>query len=268
MTAVPAVPAVAPVPAVLAVDLGPGVRAGFTVGAADVPGAAPPNLSLTVGDAVDATRQRAGLERWVGGPIAFIYQVHGAAVHVATGPTGDDRPRADAVVSAVGVPVAVLVADCVPVLLADAASGVVGAVHAGRRGVVADVVTAAVDAMVRIGARRDRLRAMIGPAICGACYEVPAELRAEVARGLPVAAATTSWGTPALDLPAAVEHQLRSAGVLDVRTAGGCTLEDPRWFSHRGTAVGRPVGRLAAVIRARPVGVAGRVLPGEDGARG
>lgn len=252
-------------PAVLAVDLGPGIRAGFTVAR---PGEAPPNLSLTVGDADAAAAHRAALERWVGSPPAFVHQVHGAVVHVAVAPTTAPLPQADAVVSAVGVAAAVLVADCVPVLIADAAAGVVGAVHAGRRGVAAGVVAAAVRAMIGLGAEPTRLRAVVGPAICGACYEVPADLRAEVAAIVPVAAATTSWGTPALDLPRAVAHQLAAAGVADVAAVGGCTLEDERWFSHRGVAAGRPVGRLAGVVRAvpnAPADAAGRVDAGERG---
>lgn len=251
-------------PAVLAVDLGPGVRAGFTVAR---PGADPPNLSLTVGDRAAAAAHRSALDAWAGGSVAFVHQVHGAAVHLAAVTTVDPRPLADAVVSATGVPVGVLVADCVPVLLADPTARVVGAVHAGRRGVVAGVVPAAVAAMVAAGGREDRVRAVVGPSICGACYEVPEELRDEVAGQVPGAEATTSWGTPALDLRRAVTGQLRDAGVRDVADVGGCTLEDERWFSHRGTTAGRPVGRLAAVVVA-PVGDTGRVLPGERGLRG
>ncbi len=241
-------------PAVLAVDLGPGVRAGFTVAA---PGEEPPNLSLTVGDVEAAARHRAALARWAGAPLAFVYQVHGSDVHVASGPVPEPRPRADAVVSADETAAAVLVADCVPVLLADADAGVVAAVHAGRRGVVAGVVGAAVDAMERLGATRTRLCAAVGPAICGACYEVPTAMRDDVAALVPAAASVTSWGTPALDLPGAVVAQLAAAGVTAVRRVGGCTLEDERWFSHRGLAAGRPAGRLAAVVRADRAGHAG-----------
>lgn len=241
-------------PAVLAVDLGPGIRAGFTVAGA---GQAPPNLSLVVGDADDGAVNRLALERWLGGPPVYLHQVHGADVHLATAPTHEPWPSADAVVSAAGVGVAVLVADCVPVLLADAVVGVVGAVHAGRRGVVAGVVAEAVRAMVGLGAQPQRLRAVIGPAICGACYEVPAALRTEVASVVPESAATTSWGTPALDLPRAVAHQLASVGVLQVTKVGGCTREDARWFSHRGMTDGRPPGRLAGVVRATPGAIPG-----------
>ncbi len=236
---------------VLPVDLGDGVLAGFTVGNGV---AAPPNLSVTVGDAEEALRRRADLARWAGAPLAFIHQVHGADVHIVRGPVleppSDALPPADAVVVAgPSAAAVVLVADCVPVLLADPCAGVVAAVHAGRRGVVAGVVAAAVEAMTRLGASPAGLRAVVGPAICGACYEVPAVLRDEVSAVVPGAGATTGWGTPALDLPGAVRGQLRDAGVAHVASVGGCTLEDSRWYSHRGTAAGRPAGRLAGAVR-------------------
>jgi YfiH family protein len=234
-------------PAVLEVDLGPGIRAGFTVARH---GERPPNLSVTVGDLDEALANRAGLQEWLGAPLAFVYQVHGSEVYVATEPTGEVRPVADAIVtSQPQVALAVLVADCVPVLLADPAAGVVAVVHAGRRGVAAGVVAETVAAMVGLGAVRERLRAVVGPAICGSCYEVPAAMRDEIVAQVPAAASTTTWGTPALDLPGAVLDQLGAVGVGIIERVGGCTLEDRRWFSHRGAATGRPVGRLAAVIR-------------------
>lgn len=232
----------------VAVDLGPGVRAGFT---------GPGNLSRTVGDQAGVLERRRLLARWAGAPVAYAWQVHGRRVHVVTGPgeVPDDGPvaQADALVTTGGrVALAVLVADCVPVLLADAAAGVVAVAHAGRAGVAADVLGATVEAMVREGADRGRVRAVVGPAVCGRCYEVPAALRDEVGAVVPSAVSTTSWGTPALDLPAGAAAQLRVAGVPDVHLVGACTLEDPRWFSHRGSGAdaGRPPGRFAGVVRA------------------
>jgi len=238
------------------VDLGSGVRAAFTT--VDFG-----NLSLSVGAEVPARAARTRLAAWLGSPIAWPVQVHGSAVHVVDRP-GDAVAEADAVVTAAGIGLAVLVADCVPVLVADADSGVVGAVHAGRRGVVAGVVGAAIDALVGLGARRDRLRAAIGPAVCGRCYEVPGELASLVEAAVPGTRALTDWGTPSLDLPAAVSHQLRSAGVEDIQDLGLCTVTDHRFFSHRGhLAQGRAPGRVAAAIRgthgvsALPRGAAG-----------
>ena len=234
--------------ALLGVDLGPGVRAGFT---------GPGNLSRTVGEQADVLAGRRALARWAGAPVAYAWQVHGRRVHVVTGPgeVPDDGPvaQADALVTSGGrVALAVLVADCVPVLLADGAAGVVAVAHAGRAGVAADVLGATVEAMVRAGADRGRLRAVVGPSVCGRCYEVPAALRDEVGAIVPAAVSTTSWGTPALDLPAGATAQLRAAGVPVVDVVGACTLEDRRWFSHRGSAAdpGRLPGRFAGVVRA------------------
>ena len=234
-------------PALVAADLGPAVRAAFT--------RAPGNLSRTVGDQDGVLDRRCALAAWAGAPVAYAWQVHGRGVHVVTGAAEvpDDGPvaRADGLV-AVGPRVAlgVLVADCVPVLLADGVAGVVGVAHAGRAGVAAGVVGAVVAAMVAEGAAPGRLRAVVGPAICGRCYEVPADLRDEVAAVVPAARAETSWGTPALDLPAAVAAQLADVGVGAVTALGACTLEDPGWYSHRGRASGRPEGRFAGVVRA------------------
>jgi hypothetical protein len=87
------------------------------------------------------------------------------------------------------------------------------------------------------------IRAWIGPHVCGRCYEVPAEMRAEVAKTVPATYAETSWGTPALDLGAGVEAQLAAAGVPAERVPG-CTLEDDRFHSYRrdGAAAGRIAG--------------------------
>lgn len=230
------------------VDLGPGVRAGLS---------GPGNLSRTVGDQTGVLARRRALAGWAGAPVAYAWQVHGRRVHVVTGPgeVPDDGPvaQADGLVAVGGrVALAVLVADCVPVLLADGSAGVVAVAHAGRAGVAADVVGATVSVMVREGADARRVRAVIGPAVCGRCYEVPATLRDEVADVVPQAASTTTWGTPALDLPAAVASQLAAAGVRSVQRVERCTLEDERWFSHRGTGADptRPAGRFAGVVRA------------------
>lgn len=235
----------------LAVDLGPGVRACFTRDG---------NLSRSVGEQGDVLERRRALAAWAGAPVAYAWQVHGRRVHVVAGPADvpDDGPvaQADALVTAGGrVALAVLVADCVPVLLADGAAGVAGVVHAGRAGVVADVVGAAVAVMAAEGADPSRIRAVIGPAICGHCYEVPPALQDEVVAALPsvpAVASTTSWGTAALDLPAAVAAQLGEAGVTAVERVDACTLTDPQWFSHRGAGAdpARASGRFAGVVRA------------------
>lgn len=231
----------------LEVDLGPGVRAAFTTSVAG-------NLGLQVGDDPAAVAaRRAVLDAWAGAPVHYLRQVHGAAVHRCDVP-GDGEVDADAQVTTAEVPLAVLVADCVPVLLADPTHRVVAAVHAGRRGVVAGVVPAALAAMVRAGASPGDVRAVVGPAICASCYEVPPALRDEVDRQVPGTAATTSWGTASLDLPGAVRRQLTEAGV-QVRLVDACTRTDPRWYSHRASGEAgsaRPPGRFAAVVRLAP----------------
>lgn len=242
--------------AVLAVDLGPGVRAGFTTRAGGVSRAPYDALNLGAGVADDpaaVAANRGLVARWAGGPVAYGTQVHGRAVAVVHVPVGAADPLAsvgevDALVgTGPGVAVGVLVADCVPVLLADAQAGLVAAVHAGRRGLVAGVVEAAVEALVDAGADRSRLRAAIGPSIAGPSYEVPAELRDEVAAAVPETAATTSWGTPALDLPAGVAAVLGRVGVDDVQRVGRDTYTDPDLFSFRRDGT---TGRFAGVVRA------------------
>ncbi|GEA80123.1 peptidoglycan editing factor PgeF [Cellulomonas uda] len=241
------------------VDLGPGVVAGFTDRRGGV--SRPPfdalDLGAHVGDdprAVAENRRR--LAARLGCRVAFVDQVHGADVLVVgPGDLPDDvlEPvgTADALVTtSPGLALAVLVADCVPVLLADPAARVVAAAHAGRRGLVDGVVTAALDALVARGGEVGRVRAAIGPAVAGASYEVPSALRDEVVGVVPAAAATTSWGTPALDLPAGVEAQLRAAGVQRVVRSSRDTLRDGTLFSYRANAAdGGRTGRFAGVVR-------------------
>jgi YfiH family protein len=182
-----------------------------------------------------------------GDELADLHQVHGADV-VRADP-GAPRPHCDGVVTdRAGVVLLVRAADCVPVLLADPAARVVGAAHAGRKGVVAGVVPATVERMRELGARR--IEAWIGPHICGRCYEVPAALQAEAAAVVPESGSTTSWGTPALDLGAGVRAQLHAAGATVVHLAGGCTRESADLYSYRRD--GAAAGRQAGLVRIRP----------------
>lgn len=242
------------------VTLGPGVRAGFTDrrGGVSLPPYDALDLGAHVGDDEAAVREnRARLAAWAGCPVAFADQVHGSTTLVVGGPAahGAAVPAdsllavgvADALVTRdPGVAVAVLTADCVPVLLADAEAGVVGAAHAGRRGLVDGVLSSVLEAMVGLGARVERVRAAVGPAVAGSSYEVPAVLRDEVAAAVPEARATTAWGTPALDLPRGVEAVLLRCGVRDVQRSRRDTWSDAALFSYRRD--GR-TGRAAAVIR-------------------
>jgi YfiH family protein len=179
-----------------------------------------------------------------GATLADMHQVHGRRVVEAGGP----REQCDALVTdQPDVVLMVRAADCVPVLLADPDARVIGAAHAGRQGLLEDVVGACVDRMRDLGA--SRVRAWVGPHICGACYEVPAELQQHVVAHEPASRSTTSWGTPALDIGAGVRAQLARRDI-DVVDVSRCTRESADLYSHRRDGAG--AGRLAGVIRMRP----------------
>ncbi|MDA5281456.1 peptidoglycan editing factor PgeF [Streptomyces sp. NPDC054904] len=210
------------------------------------------NLGGAVGDDPAAVRaNRDGTARELGidpDLVVWMNQVHGRDVAVVDGPWGAGQPvpAVDAVVTTRrGLALAVLTADCTPVLLADPVAGIVGAAHAGRPGLVAGVVPAAVEAMVALGADPGRMVARTGPAVCGRCYEVPAEMREAVAEVAPAAWAETSWGTPAVDVVAGVHAQLAEAGVASVHRSPVCTLESRDHFSYRRDRV---TGRLAGYV--------------------
>jgi copper oxidase (laccase) domain-containing protein len=130
--------------------------------------------------------------------------------------------------------------------IADPDARVIGAVHSGRPGLAARVVPAAVATMRAQGAAA--ITAWVGPHVCGSCYEVPEEMQAEVGALEPAAVATTSWGTPALDIGAGVRAQLERDGV-SVVDVSRCTRESPDLYSHRRD--GTRAGRLAGLIRLR-----------------
>lgn len=176
--------------------------------------------------------------------VARMHQVHGSDVAVVLEPPGrDDLPKVDAMVTVeTGLLLSVRAADCVPVLLADPGAGVVGCAHAGRSGLADGVVPNVVETMREQGARA--ITGWVGPHVCGRCYEVPEEMRADVSGRVPETHSTTSWGTPALDLGAGVEAQLRAAGCRLAEVPRLCTVESPDLFSHRrdGQLSGRSAG--------------------------
>ncbi|MEV4436368.1 peptidoglycan editing factor PgeF [Streptomyces sp. NPDC049555] len=209
------------------------------------------NLGGAVGDdpaAVRTNRARAaealGLDA---AQVVWMNQVHGADVAVVDGPwQRGEIPAVDAVVTTRrGLALAVLTADCTPVLLVDPVAGVAGAAHAGRPGLVAGVVPNTVARMIELGAEPGRILAHIGPSVCGRCYEVPEAMRAEVAAVVPEARATTRQGTPAVDVAAGVEAQLGRTGVKVAGRSGVCTLESADHFSYRRE---RTTGRLASYV--------------------
>lgn len=210
------------------------------------------NLGGAVGDAPQAVRSNRALAAGSLGidpeRVVWMNQVHGPDVAVVDGPWGSDAeiPAVDAVVTARrGLALAVLTADCTPVLLADPVAKVAAAAHAGRPGMLAGVVPAAVEAMVKLGADPARVIARTGPAVCGRCYEVPEAMRADAAAIEPAAYAETSWGTPAVDVTAGVHAQLERLGVRDREQSPVCTLESGDHFSYRRD---RATGRLAGYV--------------------
>jgi YfiH family protein len=179
--------------------------------------------------------------------VRYMDQVHGDSVSVVDdAQTPQPAGGTDALVTAApGVALAVLVADCVPVLMADPESGVVAAVHAGRPGLRNGVALRALDAMVALGAAPSRTTAWLGPAVCPACYEVPDDMRADVAAVAPAAWSSSRTGTAALDLRAGLSALLAERGVT-VDIVGPCTAESPDYFSYRRDGT---TGRFAGIVR-------------------
>ncbi|MCW2889165.1 MAG: hypothetical protein JWL58_6027 [Streptosporangiaceae bacterium] len=243
------------------IDLGNGIGAAFTgrAGGASAEPYVSLNLGGGVGDdpgAVRENRRRAGAELGVDpSRMVWMRQVHGAEVAYVDGPFTQETavaapPGVDAVLTTEpGLALGVLVADCAPVLLADPGAKIIGAAHSGRPGTLAGVVPALVERMREHGADPARMVAVIGPAVCGDCYEVPAAMRDEVAAVAPEAYATTRDGTPGLDIRRGVTAQLSAAGVDDIRLDTRCTMETSDLFSFRRD--GR-TGRFAGFIWLRP----------------
>ena len=200
------------------------------------------NLGDHVGDdpaAVAANRKR--LASAIGlnsDAVVWMNQVHGDRV-VRVDET-------DALVTTTPrLALAVVTADCVPVLLADARAGVVAAVHAGRVGAQKGVVARAVEAMIDAGAHAEDISVLLGPSVSGRNYEVPAAMADAVEATLPGSRTTTSRGTPGLDLRAGIARQLRDLGITAIDADPRCTVDDRNLFSHRRDA---PTGRLASVV--------------------
>ncbi len=190
-------------------------------------------------DPVDVLRNRAKLDC---PPVQFMNQVHGDRV-VVIDSISTHEPTADALVTQVrGIALAVMVADCIPLLLWDLAQTTVGVVHVGRRGLVNAIALKTVEIMRELGAVD--LQAELGPSICGGCYEVGEDIYAEVLADHPEAASQTPKGTFALDLPQALISQLRSQGI-NPRESRECTVEDDNYFSYRRDGV---TGRTAGLI--------------------
>lgn len=209
------------------------------------------NLAHHVGDSSDAAVNRGTLESQLSlpqGSFRYLNQVHSANVIDAS--TADSIPTGDAWISTDGShPLAIMVADCLPVLFIARNGGgsqLTAAAHAGRPGLIGGVLQNTVAELLRHGG--DSVTAWIGPGACGACYEVPQEMFDELTDGRPALASTTRWGTPALDLRSEARAILESLDVTVV-DIDGCTIEDPTLFSHRASQQsGAPEGRIAGLI--------------------
>ena len=166
-------------------------------------------------------------------------QVHGNRVAIIEEVT-DEIPTADALVTGIpGITLAVMVADCIPLLLKS--KDAVAAVHVGRKGLLNRVAEKAIDVMREISDAQ--ISAVIGPAICGKCYEVSKEIFSEVAASHPESASQTPSGTPSLDLISALISDLQKLGIKDIDNQSRCTLEHDDLYSYRRDgATGRQAG--------------------------
>ncbi|NDV48002.1 MULTISPECIES: peptidoglycan editing factor PgeF [unclassified Salipiger] len=187
--------------------------------------------------------------------LVTVSQVHSSKVVTVTGPLSNPRPEADGLVTREpGIALAVLTADCQPVLFADSEAGVIGAAHAGWRGAQAGVLEETIDAMIALGASRDGIRAVIGPTISQRAYEVGPEFLEEFMAEDPGNGRFFAGGQgnrAQFDLPAYGLHRLRSAGVAAEWTRH-CTYSDPdRFYSFRRATHLREAdyGRLISAIR-------------------
>lgn len=211
------------------------------------------NLSASTGDAADnvAENQRRVLAEFANPPVVALHQVHGNEVHVVSGPgvwKGDGL-----LTQTKGLLLRVSVADCYPVLLHDAEKGVVGALHAGWRGVVAGILPKALGMMrEQFGSRMKDVRLAVGQGISGAVFQVGPEV-VEAMQGAGLSAFRTDpkfAGRFLADLEACLRTQALREGVLSEHywAMGACTYQDRRFFSHRRDQ--GKTGRMWAVIKA------------------
>jgi YfiH family protein len=214
------------------------------------------NVADHVGDDPDAVRaHRDALAAAVGVTghrLVSMAPVHGNDVGEVGAPQPEPVPEVDALVTRVpGIALLTVAADCVPVLLGDSDAGVVAVVHAGWRGVRADVVGSTLTSMLDLGADASRIRAVVGPAVCGQCYDVPRQRYDEVVAVAPAAASVARGGAPGLDLRAAVVDRLRKAGA-QVTLHGGCTQESADLYSFRRDKLTGRHGGVVALDPAQP----------------
>lgn len=178
--------------------------------------------------------------------IQWMEQLHTNTVSVVTEASTEPLAATDAMVTTVPhLALGVLVADCVPVLLADPQAGVCAAVHAGRMGARNGIVSRTVKTMTELGANPNNIQALLGPAASGENYEVPAAMAADVEARLPGSRTLTKKGTAGLDIRAGLVRQLLSLGVTAIEADPRCTIANKEFFSYRREGT---TGRQAGVI--------------------
>lgn len=231
------------------------------------------NLGTQVGDNDSlVAANRALIETHTGMPVVYLNQVHGNVVHaISSAHVGAQEGAAagdGATCLEEGVGLAVYVADCVPVLLADPVLGQIAIAHAGRPGLVSDVIGATVQAMVDNGSNPTDINAAVGPCICPNCYEVPEEMSAEFTRVTGAPNSKTIWRTPSVDLRAAASLALVRSGVKTVTHVAVCTYESAesepgffshRWATHNTEATAGLSGRFAGIIGRKKPEVPGEI---------
>lgn len=180
------------------------------------------------------------LHQGIAGPTQFMNQSHGNIIALVDG-ISSQEPNADGLVTTEhGIALGVLAADCIPLLLWS--GEIIAAVHVGRKGLLNGVALNAVKVMMSLGA--DEIEGVLGPSICGKCYEVGEGIYEQVSEKYPFARAITSKRTLSLDLPAALSHELLGHGIKVTRSQI-CTVENPNFFSYRRDGI---TGRQSGMI--------------------
>ncbi len=199
------------------------------------------NLGDHVGDSLQSVAKNREIISEKFGATQYMNQVHGNRVAVIEEVT-DEVPTADALITGIpGITLAVMVADCIPLILSSKHS--VAAVHVGRKGLVNRVAEKTIEIMREISDQE--ITATLGPAICGKCYEVSQEIFDEVVASHPTAATRTSANTPSLDLVAGLITDLKSLGIKSIYNQSRCTVESDDLFSYRRSAI---TGRQAGLV--------------------
>jgi YfiH family protein len=199
------------------------------------------NLGTHVGDDPSSVEKNRAIVSSLYGPVQYMNQVHGDRIAIIEEVT-DEAPTADALVTGIpGITLAVLVADCIPLLLRS--DEVVAAVHVGRKGFINGVTAKVIELMRDMGAQK--ILATIGPHICGSCYEVSKEMCDQVSASFPEVRSETPDHKPALDLLAGLVKVLKS-NEIEIEDQSRCTVESHDLFSYRRDGVtGRHVGLIS-----------------------